>query len=174
MPAMPRSLLLACALLALASPLAAQRYSRPTGDPSAVDTTVQLGDDDVVRVTALPRMGTGLEVCGAVVAGMQWGKMLFARTDAERSGPDQTVVTFPSGGGQASCRAHRAARGEWLVVSFSRPVRDEIGRVARLPVGQIVLPLAPLQGKRVVFTWLREGPFTVPSVTPPPQNLGPP
>jgi len=60
------------------------------------------------------------------------------------------------------------------VVSFSRPVRDEIGRIARLPVGQIVLPLAGLQGKRVVFTWRREGPFTVPSVTRSPDTVGPP
>ena len=60
------------------------------------------------------------------------------------------------------------------MVSFARPVRDEVGRMGGVGVGEIVLPLAPLVGRRVTFRWQKEGPFEVGSVTPPPSNLGPP
>jgi hypothetical protein len=68
----------------------------------------------------------------------------------------------------------RDASGDSLVVSFARAVTDEFGRVGRIAVGQIVLPRAPLDGRRVTFTWDREGEFRIHSVTPAPDTLGPP
>lgn len=164
-------------LLVLAAVLpreaAAQRYATPSGARSGVDTTVAFDTGDEIRVRAYSRMGSGVEVCGAVGPGMQWGKMLFARSDADR-GAQQTVVTFPSAAVTSQCQTYRPAGGEWLVVSFSRPIRDEVGRIARIGVGEIALPLASLLGKRVTFRWQREGAFNVGSVSPSPDTLGPP
>lgn len=170
-------LVLLVPLLAMAAALPreaeAQRYSTPSGARSGVDSTVAFDTGDEIRVRSYSRMGSGVEVCGAVGAGMQWGKMLFARSDADR-GAQQTVVTFPSAAVTAQCQTYRPTGGEWLVVSFSRPIRDEVGRIARIGVGEIVLPLAPLMGKRVTFRWQREGAFNVGSVSPAPETLGPP
>jgi hypothetical protein len=105
---------------------------------------------------------------------MHWGKMLYARTDVEANSAQESVVTFPSVSVTASCETHVTTEGDWLVVQFSRAVRDEVGRIARVPVGQIVLPLAPLRGRRVTFRWEREGPFDIRSTTPAPDTLGPP
>lgn len=151
----------------------AQRYSTPSGARGGVDTTVVFETGDEVRVTAYPRMGNGVELCGTVGAGMQWGKMLFAHSDADR-GAQQAVVSFPTAAVTPQCEMYRPAQGQWLVVSFARPIRDEVGRIGRIGVGELVLPLAPLMGKRVTFRWQREGAFQVPSVTPPPDTLGPP
>jgi hypothetical protein len=165
-------------LLALAAVLpaqaAAQRYARPVGDPSAVDTTVAFETGDVVRVSAYPKMSSGIELCGTVGRGIRWGKLMFARTDAETNSAQQAVVSFPSSGAVPLCETHRPSGGDWLVVTFARPIRDQVGRIARITVGQVVLPRAPLEGRRVTFTWLREGPFDVPTTTPPPDTLGPP
>jgi len=163
--------LLACALPASA---AAQRYARPAGDRSAVDTTVAFETGDVIRVTSYPRMATGIEICGTVGRGLQWGKLMFARTEAETNSAQEAVVSFPTSGATPFCETHRPSGGDWLVVTFARPIRDQVGRIARITVGQVVLPRAPLEGKRVTFTWTREGPFDVPSVTPSPDTLGPP
>ena len=166
------------ALLALAAALpaqaAAQRYARPTGDASAVDTTVAFETGDVIRVTTYPKMSTGIEICGTVARGLQWGKLMFARTDAETNSAQQAVVSFPSSGASPLCGLHRPSGGDWLVVTFARPVRDEVGRIARITVGQVVLPRAPLEGRRVTFAWTREGPFDVTTTTQPPDTLGPP
>jgi hypothetical protein len=164
-------LLLAAALPAHA---AAQRYAAPSGRHAASDTTVAFEGGDVIRVTSYPRMASGIEVCGTVGQGIHWGKMMFARTDAETNSAQESVVTFPSVGVTSSCQTHRGADGQWMVVSFSRAVRDEVGSISRVAVGQVALPLAPLQGKRVTFRWLREGAFDVGSVTPAPDTLGPP
>jgi hypothetical protein len=99
---------------------------------------------------------------------------MFARTDAETNSAQEAVVSFPSSGATPLCEVHRATGGDWLVVRFARPIRDQVGRIARISVGQVVLPRAPLEGKRVTFTWTREGPFDVESITPPPDSLGPP
>ena len=166
------------AVFALAAALPAhahaQRYARPVGDPSAVDTTVAFETGDVVRVSAWPKMSSGIELCGTVGRGLRWGKMMFARTDAETNSAQQAVVSFPSSGAAPLCVTHRPSGGDWLVATFARPIRDQVGRIARITVGQVVLPRAPLEGKRVTFTWLREGPFDVPTTTPPPDTLGPP
>ena len=159
---------------ALPSHAAAQRYARPVGDASAVDTTVAFATGDVVRVTTYPKMSTGIELCGTVARGLRWGKLMFARTDAETNSAQQAVVSFPSSGATPLCGLHRPSGGDWLVVTFARPIRDEVGRIARITVGQVVLPRAPLEGKRVTFTWTREGAFDVPSTTPSPDTLGPP
>lgn len=171
-----RRSILACAILAAAlpAPAAAQRYARPVGDRSAVDTTVVFATGDVIRVTSYPRMATGIELCGTVARGLQWGKLMFARTDAETNSAQEAVVSFPSSGATPLCEVHRPSGGDWLVVRFARPIRDQVGRIARISVGQVALPRAPLEGKRVTFTWTREGPFDVASITPPPDSLGPP
>lgn len=158
----------------LPAPAAAQRYARPAGDRTAVDTTVAFETGDVIRVTSYPRMATGIELCGTVGRGIRWGKVMFARTDAEANSAQQAVVSFPSSGATPLCVVHRPAGGDWLVASFARPIRDVEGRIARISVGQIVLPRAPLEGRRVTYTWLREGPFDVASTTPAPDTLGPP
>jgi hypothetical protein len=170
-PALVLALVLAAALPARA---AAQRYAPPAGRHAASDTVVTFETGDEVRVTWYPRMASGVELCGTVAAGSHWGKMLFARTDSETNSAQESVVSFPATGVTPSCEVHRDAEGSWLVVTFSRPIRDPVGRIGRYTVGQIVLPLAPLQGKRVTFLWRREGPFDVESVTPPPDTLGPP
>lgn len=167
------SLVLA-ALAALPARGAAQRYARPVGDGAAGDTTVAFETGDVIRVSSYPRMATGIEICGTVARGLQWGKLLFARTDAETNSAQQAVVSFPSSGSSPLCQVHRSSGGDWLVVTFARPVRDQVGRIARITVGQVVLPRAPLEGKRVTFTWTREGPFDVGSISPAPDTLGPP
>jgi hypothetical protein len=161
------------AALAVPAAAAAQRYSAPTGARAGMDTTVAFESGDEIRVTSYPRMASGIELCGSVGGGMQWGKMLFAHSDSERGSQD-AVVSFPTAAVSASCQTYRPAGGEWLVVSFARPIRDEVGRMGRIAVGEVVLPLAPLMGRRVTFRWQREGPFDVPSVTPAPQTLGPP
>jgi hypothetical protein len=84
------------------------------------------------------------------------------------------VVSFPTAAVTPRCQTYRPTAGQWLVVRFARPVRGEVGRIGRIGVGELVLPLAPLLGKCVTFRWQREGAFQVPSVTPPPDNLGPP
>jgi hypothetical protein len=164
-------------LLALAAalplPAAAQRYGTPSGARAGLDTTVAFATGDEIRVTSYPSMATGMQLCGTVGPGMQWGKMLFAHSDAGRGAQD-AVVSFPSAAVTAQCQTYRSTEGEWLVVSFARPIQDEVGRVARIGVGEIVLPLAPLLGRRVTFRWQREGPFSVRSVSPPPETLGPP
>ena len=170
---LPTTVLLALAA-ALPARAAAQRYARPTGDASAVDTTVAFETGDEIRVTTYPRMASGIEICGTVARGLQWGKLMFARTDAETNSAQQAVVSFPSSGASPLCGLHRPSGGDWLVVTFARPIRDQVGRIGRITVGQVVLPLAPLQGRRVTFAWTREGPFDVPSVTPAPGTLGPP
>jgi hypothetical protein len=167
-------LLAAVAVTALPPSAAGQRYARPVGDPSAVDTTVVFETGDEIHVTAYPKMSTGMELCGTVGRGIRWGKQLFARTEAETNSAQQAVVSFPSSGASPLCQLHRASAGDWLVVTFSRAVRDEVGRIGRITVGQMVLPRAPLEGRRVIFAWTREGPFDIPSVTPPPGTLGPP
>ena len=167
-------ILLAAATAALPAHAAAQRYARAVGDASAVDTTVAFETGDAVRVTAYPRMATGIELCGTVARGLQWGKLMFARTEAETNSAQQAVVSFPSSGSTPLCEVHRPSGGDWLVVTFARLIRDQVGRLARITVGQVVLPRAPLEGKRVTFTWLREGPFDVGSITPPPDTQGPP
>jgi hypothetical protein len=167
-------ILLATLAAALPARADAQRYARPTGDPSAVDTTVAFETGDVIRVTTYPRMASGIELCGTIARGLRWGKQMFARTDAEANSAQQSVVSFPSSAATPLCGVHRPSGGDWLVVSFSRPIRDQVGRIGRIPVGQVVLPLAPLQGRRVTFAWTREGPFDVPSVSPAPDTLGPP
>lgn len=164
-------LMLAAALPARA---AGQRYARPAGDRSAVDTTVAFETGDVIRVTSYPKMSSGIEVCGTIARGLHWGKLMFARTDAETNSAQQSVVGFPSSGSTPFCQTHRATGGDWLVVSFARPIRDGVGRIGRVDVGQVVLPRAPLEGRRVTFAWLREGPFDVASTTPSPDTLGPP
>jgi hypothetical protein len=155
-------------------PAGAQRWSRPAGDRSAVDTTVAFETGDVVHVTSYPKMGSGIELCGAVGQGLHWGKLLYARTDAETNSALETVVSFPSSSATPMCETHRPQGGDWLVVVFARPVRDNVGRVGRITVGQVTLPLAPLQGRRVTFAWVREGPFDISSTQPPPDTLGPP
>jgi hypothetical protein len=164
-------------LLALAALLPhaglAQRYSTPSGARGGVDTTVVFETGDEVRVTAYPRMGSGVELCGTVAGGMQWGKMLFAHSDSDR-GAQQAVVSFPTAAVTPECEMYRPTQGQWLVVSFARPVQDEVGRIGRIGVGELVLPLAPLMGKRVTFRWQREGAFQIRSVTPAPGTLGPP
>jgi len=167
-------ILLTAVAAALPMHAAAQRYARPTGDASAVDTTVAFETGDVIRVTTYPRMATGIEICGTVARGLQWGKLLFARTDAETNSAQEAVVSFPSSGASPLCGLHRPSGGDWLVVTFARPIRDQVGRIARITVGQVVLPREKLEGRRVTFTWSREGPFDVPSVTPAPDSLGPP
>ncbi|HSU15271.1 hypothetical protein [Longimicrobium sp.] len=164
-------MLLAAALPARA---AAQRYAAPSGRHAPGDTTVVFETGDAIQVSSYPRMVSGIEVCGTVGQGIHWGKMMFARTDAETNSAQESVVTFPSVGVTASCQTHRSAEGQWLVVNFSRAVRDEVGRIGRVDVGQVALPLARLQGRRVTFRWLREGEFDVGSVTPAPGTLGPP
>jgi hypothetical protein len=171
---LPLPLLLAAVMTALPLHAAAQRYARPVGDASAVDTTVAFETGDVIRVTTYPKMSTGIEICGTVARGLQWGKLMFARTDAETNSAQQAVVSFPSSGASPLCGLHRPAGGDWLVVTFARPIRDEVGRIARITVGQVVLPRAKLEGRRVTFTWTREGPFDVRSTTPAPDTLGPP
>jgi hypothetical protein len=170
----PLPILLAAVAAALPARAAAQRYARPVGDASAVDTTVAFATGDVIHVTTYPKMSSGIELCGTVARGLQWGKLMFARTDVETNSAQQAVVSFPSSGATPLCELHRPNGGDWLVVTFARPIRDEVGRIARITVGQVVLPRAPLEGKRVTFTWLREGPFYVGSVSPPPDTLGPP
>jgi hypothetical protein len=118
-------------------------------------------------------MASGIEICGTVAGGMQWGKLMFAHSNAERGAQD-VVVSFPSAAVTASCQTYHPAGGDLLLVRFARPVRDEVGRIGRVSVGQIVLPLAPLVGRRVTFQWQREGAFEVRSVTPAPDTLGPP
>jgi hypothetical protein len=154
--------------------VAAQRYAAPAGRHEVTDTTVAFASGDVVRVSWEPRMASGMELCGTVSGRMQWGKMLFARTDADSTSAQQTVVSFPSIGVTPQCEVHRSAGGTWLVVDFARPVRDPAGRIGRIPVGRIVLPAAPLEGRRVTFVWEREGSWEVESVTPPPDTVGPP
>lgn len=171
-----RSILAVSLAVAASLPTAAkaQRYAPPAGRHAASDTVVTFETGDEVRVTWYPRMASGIEICGTVAGGSHWGKMLFARTDSETNSAQESVVSFPATGVTPSCEVHRVAEGNWLVVSFSRAIRDPVGRIGRIPVGQIVLPLAPLQGKRVTFLWRREGPFDVPSVTAAPDTLGPP
>ena len=169
-----RAPLLFALLAALPAHAAAQRYARPTGDPSAVDTTVAYETGDVIRVTTYPKMSSGIEICGTIGRGMRWGKVLFARTEAETNSAQEAVVSFPTSGATPFCETHRPSGGDWLVVRFARPIRDQVGRIARISVGEVVLPRAPLEGKRVTFTWTREGPFDVASITPPPDSLGPP
>ena len=164
---------LAILAAAMPAPASAQRYGTPSGARSGMDTTVAFETGDEIRVTSYPRMASGVELCGTVGAGLQWGKLMFAHSDAER-GSNDAVVSFPSAAVTASCQIYRPTGGEWLVVSFARPIRDQVGRVGRIAVGEIVLPLTPLMGRRVTFRWQREGPFEVRSVTPPPDNLGPP
>ncbi|HEX8904320.1 MAG TPA: hypothetical protein VF771_05730 [Longimicrobiaceae bacterium] len=159
---------------ALPIPGNAQRYAAPAGRHAASDTVVAFASGDQVRISSYPRMATGIELCGTVGQGMHWGKMMFARTDAEANSAQESVITFPSVGVTASCETHRAAAGDWLVVTFSRAIRDQVGRIGRVSVGEVVLPLAPLQGRRVTVRWEREGAFDVGSVTPPPDTLGPP
>ena len=171
---LPLAVLLATLSIVLPARVSAQRYARPVGDASAVDTTVVFETGDVVRVSTYPKMSTGIEICGTVTRGLRWGKLLFARTDAETNSAQQAVVSFPSSGAAPLCGTHRPSGGDWLVVTFARPIRDEVGRIARITVGQVVLPRAPLEGKRVTFTWTREGPFDVPSTTPAPGVVGPP
>lgn len=170
----PRTLTIIAALAALLPrAAAAQRYAPPVGARGGADTTVVFDTGDEIRVTAYPRMAGGVELCGTVAGGSQWGKMMFAHSDADR-GAQQAVVTFPTAAVTPQCQTYRPTAGQWLVVSFARPVRDEVGRIGRIGVGELVLPLAPLIGKRVTFRWQREGAFQVPSVTPPPDTLGPP
>jgi hypothetical protein len=171
---LPLPILLAALAAALPARADAQRYGRPTGDASAVDTTVAFETGDVIHVSTYPRMSSGIELCGTIARGLQWGKLMFARSDAETNSAQQAVVSFPSSAGQPMCELHRSSSGDWLVVVFSRPIRDRVGRIGRITVGQVVLPLAPLQGRRVTFAWTREGPFDVPSVSPAPSTLGPP
>ncbi|HET7229246.1 MAG TPA: hypothetical protein VFJ16_04555 [Longimicrobium sp.] len=151
----------------------AQRYAAPVGARDAADTTVAFGTGDEIVVTSYPRMAGGVELCGTVGGGMQWGKMMFAHSDADR-GAQEVVVSFPTASVTPQCQTYRPTRGEWLVVSFARPVRDEVGRIGRIGVGELVLPLAPLMGKRVTFRWQREGAFNVRSVAPVLDTLGPP
>lgn len=173
---MRRIIILILPILVAVVPTAsvAQRYAAPAGRHASSDTTVAFEGGDVLQVSSYPRMASGIEVCGTVGQGIHWGKMLYARTDAERNSAQESVVTFPSVGVTAACQTHREVEGQWLVVSFSRAIRDEVGRISRVAVGQIVLPLAPLRGRRVTFRWLREGVFDVGSVTPAPDTLGPP
>jgi hypothetical protein len=169
------SIALLCVFAAvLPARAAAQRYAPPAGRHAAADTVVAFETGDQIRVRSYPRMASGVELCGTVGQGMHWGKMMFARTDAETNSAQESVVSFPSVGVTASCETHRAAAGDWLVVTFSRAVRDPVGRVGRVTVGQVVLPMARLQGRRVTFRWEREGAFDVGSVTPAPDTLGPP
>ena len=165
--------LLAFAAAALPSSAAAQRYARPTGDPTVLDSIVSFESGDELRITSYPRMGSGVEICGSIARGIQWGKMMFARTDVETNSALETVVTFPSGSTAPSCSTHRSGGGDWLVVGFTRTVRDEVGRIGRVPVGEVVLSRARVEGKRVTFAWTREGPFEVRSVTPAPDTLSP-
>ena len=153
---------------------AAQRYAAPAGRNAASDTVLAFDSGDEIQVTAYPRMASGIEICGTVTRGMHWGKMLFARTDAETNSAQESVVSFPSVGVTSNCENHGETAGQWLVVTFSRAIRDEVGRIGRVTVGQAFLPLAPLRGKRVTFRWRREGAFDVGSVSPAPDTLGPP
>jgi len=161
------------ALVAIPVAARAQRYSAPTGARAGMDTTVAFETGDEIRVSSYPRMASGIELCGTVAGGSQWGKLMFAHSDSERGAQD-AVVSFPTAAVTASCQTYRPAGGEWLVVSFARPIRDEVGRIGRISVGQIALPLAPLAGRRVTFRWQREGAFEVRSVTAAPDTLGPP
>jgi hypothetical protein len=160
--------------LALAGRAGAQRYARAVGDPGALDSTLVFSTGDEIHVSSYPKLSSGIEICGTVARGLQWGKLMFARTDAETNSAQQSVVSFPTSGATPLCQTHRSNGGDWLVVSFARPVRDAVGRIARIGVGQVVLARAPLEGRRVTFTWTREGPFDVGSITPPPDTLGPP
>jgi hypothetical protein len=171
---LPLPILLAAVAISLPGRAEAQRYARAVGDPAALDSTVTFPTGDAIHVSAYPKMSSGIEICGTVARGLQWGKLMFARTDAETNSAQQSVVSFPTSGATPLCQTHRSNGGDWLVVSFARPVRDAVGRIGRIGVGQIVLPRAPLEGRRVTFTWTREGPFDVGSVTPPPDALGPP
>ncbi|HYH80941.1 MAG TPA: hypothetical protein VEX86_14160 [Longimicrobium sp.] len=162
-------------LLALAAalplPAAAQRYGATSGARAGMDTTVAFASGDEIRVTSYPSMATGVQLCGTVSAGMHWGKMMMANAGG---GTTTTVVTFPSAAVTAQCQPYRYTQGDWLALSFTRTVRDDYGRIARMPVGEIVLPMAPLRGRRVTFRWQREGPFNIGSITPAPDTLGPP
>lgn len=161
--------------LAVAAPREAdaQRYAAPAGARSGTDTTIAFPTGDQIRVTSYPRMASGIEICGTVAGGMQWGKLMFAHSNAERGAQD-AVVSFPSAAVTANCQTYHPTGGDQLLVRFTRTVRDEVGRIGRVSVGQIVLPLAPLVGRRVTFQWQREGAFEIRSVTPAPDTLGPP
>src|SRR5215212_334753 len=77
---------------------AAQRYAPPAGRHAPGDTVVAFESGDEIRVSSYPRMASGIELCGTVGQGMHWGKMMFARTDAETNSAQESVVSFPSVG----------------------------------------------------------------------------
>src|ERR1041384_2441435 len=120
---------------ALPLPAAAQRYGATSGSRAGMDTTVAFASGDEIRVTSYPSMATGVQLCGTVAGGMHWGKMMMANAGG---GTTTTVVTFPSASVTAQCQPYRYTSGDWLTLSFTRTVRDDYGRIARMPVGEIV------------------------------------
>lgn len=147
----------ACAALALGC-AAAAREGTPGGAPRAVpgDTVLVLPTGDRIQVRFQSRVGTGLELCAAVGQGIRSGKTLFVQTVAVRASMP-TAVRFPASASAPECTRLRDLQRDSVWVSFAKQVRDPVGRVARLRVGAISLPVRDLLNRRVTFRWVAEG-----------------
>ena len=153
----PAIRIVTCAVLALACAAAAHAGSRPV-EPRALqrDTLVVTPTGDRIQVRLQSRVGSGLELCAAVGQGIRSGKTLFARSEGQLAGLP-TVVRFPASASAPECTRLRDPGGDSVRVSFAKQVRDPVGRVARLTVGGVALPVRGLLGRRVTFRWVQEG-----------------
>lgn len=152
----PALRMVSCAALALACAAAARGGSRPVAPQAQRDTLVVAETGDRIQVRLQSRVGTGVELCAAVGQGIRSGKTLFARSGGQLAGLP-TVVRFPASASAPECTRLRDPGGDSVWVSFAKQVRDPVGRVARLTVGGVALPVRDLLGRRVTFRWVAEG-----------------
>ncbi|HEX2202691.1 MAG TPA: hypothetical protein VHG91_05320 [Longimicrobium sp.] len=148
---------LTCAALALVCAAGARTSTgRPAPRTVPGDTVLVMTTGDRIEVRLRSRVGTGLELCAAVGQGIRSGKSLFAQTAPERASMP-TVVRFPASASAPECTRLREPESDSVWVSFAKQVRDPVGRVARLRVGEVALPVHILLHRRATFRWVSEG-----------------
>lgn len=162
---MPRlRALVSCALpITCAALAAAGAGARPAAAVSLqLGETLTFATGDQVSVSSRPMGASGVEVCAAITQRIRPGKTLYVQSDQGSGMP--TIQRFPTSGVTPFCTRLTQTAGDSLTVTFTKQVRDPVGRLARLTVGSHRMALDPLWRRRVTFRWLREGTDTVPAV----------
>ncbi|HEX8692209.1 MAG TPA: hypothetical protein VF746_07310 [Longimicrobium sp.] len=123
--------------------------------------TLTFATGDQVSVASWPMGASGVEVCAAITQRIRPGKTLYVQSDQGSGMP--TIQRFPISGVTPYCTRLTQTAGDSVTVTFTKQVRDRVGRIARLTVGSHRMAVDPLWRRRVTFRWLREGADTVPA-----------